>query len=79
MQAERDYLGHGKQREDQFNTMKDMILNEKTLESEPRFQFSWLNISKDVITKNIKKSIRSTVSEKRTIDGYSTLPFGFED
>ena len=41
-----------------FNTMKDMILNNKTLESEPRFQFSWQNISKDVITKNIKKSLK---------------------
>ena len=64
---------------DNFETMKSMILNNKTLESEPRFQFSWQNISKDVITKHIKKSIRSTVSEKRAIDGYSTLPFGFED
>jgi hypothetical protein len=61
-----------------FQTMKDMILNNKSLESEPRFTFSWLNISKDVITKHIKKSIRSTVSEKRTIDGYDTLPYGFE-
>ena len=55
-----------------------MILNNKTLESEPRFTFSWLNISKDVITKHIKKSIKSTVPEKRSIDGFDTVPFGFE-
>ena len=61
-----------------FETMKDMILNNKSLESEPRFTFSWLNISKDVITKHIKKSIKSTVSEKRSIDGFDTVPFGFE-
>jgi len=62
-----------------FETMKDMILNNKSLISEPRFTFSWLNVSKDVITKHIKKSVRSTVSEKRSIDGYSTLPFGYEE
>ena len=33
--------------------------------------------TKDVRTKYIAKSLRSTISEKRMIDGYDTLPIGF--
>jgi G:T-mismatch repair DNA endonuclease (very short patch repair protein) len=48
------------------------------IESEKRFQFKWDTLSKDIITQYISKSIKSTVKEKRTIDGFNTLPFGFE-
>jgi hypothetical protein len=58
--------------------MKDMILNNTEIQSEPRFQFRWDAVSKDVITKHIGRSIRSTIKEKRTIDGYDSLPFGYE-
>ena len=57
--------------------MEEMVLNDKTIESEKRFQFRWTNDTKDIITVDIGKSIKSTISEKRTIDGYDTLPFGW--
>ena len=55
-----------------------MVLNDKTIESEKRFQFRWNNNTKDIVTVNIGKSIRSTISEKRDINGYETLPFGYQ-
>ena len=61
-----------------FETMKDMILNNKTIESEKRYQFRWDNRSKDIITTFISRSIKSTICEKRTVNGYDTLPFGFQ-
>ena len=60
-----------------FETMKDMVLNNKELKSMERHQFKWDNQTKDIVTKYIARSIKSTVKEKRTIDGYDTLPFGY--
>ena len=62
-----------------FESMKDMILNDKSIETAKRFQFSWDGKTKDVITKFIGRSIKSTVKEKRDIVGYDTLPFGYSD
>ena len=42
-----------------------------------RFTFAWIQSTKEVVTKFISKSIRSTVSSKRTVVGYETRPFGF--
>ena len=61
-----------------FETMKNMVLNDNTIESEERFQFRWQNDTKDIVTVNIGRSIRSTISEKRTVIGYDTLPFGYQ-
>ena len=61
-----------------FETMKDMILNDKNITSEKRYQFRWSNETKDITTAFIGKSIRSTIGEKRGIDGYDTLPFGYQ-
>ena len=60
-----------------FETMIDMVLNNKSIKSEERHQFKWDKKSKDIITKYIGRSIKSTMNEKRTIDGYDSLPFGF--
>jgi hypothetical protein len=60
-----------------FETMKSMVLNQETLLTIPRFTFAWENVSKDVITKFIARSVRSTIGEKRTIDGYDTVPYGY--
>ena len=58
--------------------MKEMVLNGKTIDSEERFQFRWNNNTKGIVTVNIGKSIRSTISEKkREVVGYNTLPFGY--
>ena len=61
-----------------FETMKDMILKDKNITSEKRYQFRWSNETKDITTVFIGKSIRSTIGEKRNINGYDTLPFGYQ-
>jgi hypothetical protein len=60
-----------------FKTIKDMVLNNKTLDSEKRFQFKWGDQTKDITTRYISRSIKSTIKEKRNINGYDTLPFGY--
>jgi len=60
-----------------FDTMRDMVLNDTTIDSKKRFQFKWDTKTKDIITHHIARSIKSTVKEKRTIDGVDTKPFGW--
>jgi hypothetical protein len=55
----------------------DQMPNLNHIETKERFSFRWEN--KQVITKFISKSIRPTISEKRLINGYSTLPYGFKN
>jgi hypothetical protein len=52
------------------------ILVPSEIESVERFQFSWEK-DKSVITKFIKKSIKSTVNDKRMVSGYDTYPYGY--
>jgi hypothetical protein len=49
----------------------------RQIKSKERLQFKWDSQSKDIITQHISRSIRSTINEKRTIDGLDTLPFGW--
>jgi hypothetical protein len=58
--------------------MRDMVLNNTSIKSEERYTFRWLAKTKEVVTQFISRSIRSTVNSKRTIVGYETLPFGYE-
>ena len=60
-----------------FDTMRDMVLNGTGIESKKRFQFKWDTKTKDIITNNVSRSIKSTIKEKRIIDGYDTKPFGW--
>jgi len=67
-----------------YDRFKEMALNNKDMPSEiesvKRFQFSWESGSsgyREIITKFTKKSIKSTVNDKRDIHGYDTLPFGY--
>ena len=60
-----------------FDTMRDMVLNTTKIQSKERFQFKWDAQTKDIVTTHISRSIRSTINEKRTIDGLDTLPFGW--
>ena len=60
-----------------FEAVRDMVLNDGIIETKERFNFRWDNNTKDVRTIYIGKSLRSTVCEKRVIDGYDTKPFGF--
>ena len=72
------------------STFKQMVLNQKVfkttplpwdpilkIETIPRFTFAWTAVSKDVITKHIGRSVRSTIGEKRLVDGFDTVPFGY--
>ena len=45
---------------------------ERQIQTKERFQFKWDTQSKDIITTHISRSIRSTINEKRTIDGLDT-------
>ena len=60
-----------------LDEIKELGINNLELNSKPRHQFKWNTQTKDIITNNIKRSIKSTVKEKRVIDGFNTLPFGF--
>jgi hypothetical protein len=60
-----------------MDDMKERSINDLGMESKLRHQFKWETCSKDIITKNIKRSIKSTIKEKRTVDGFDTKPFGF--
>jgi hypothetical protein len=51
----------------------------RQIQSKERFQFKWDSQTKDIITTHISRSIRSTINEKRTIDGVDTKPFGWVD
>ena len=62
-----------------FDSMKDMILNSQPIKTQKRFQFRWDTCSKDIVTHYISKSIKSTLKEKRLLDGYDSKPFGFEN
>ena len=62
-----------------FETMNYIVLNHPEIKSKERHQFKWDSNTKDIITKYISRSIKSTIKEKRTIDGFDTLPFGYEN
>ena len=61
-----------------FESVKHMVLNNKSLETKPRHQFKWDTKSKDIVTSYISRSVKSTIKEKRNIHGYDSTPFGFE-
>ena len=59
--------------------MKNMDLNHDPMQSEERCTFKWDTISKHIVTNYISRSVKSTICEKRTIVGYDSVPYGFED
>ena len=73
-----------------FETFKQMVLNQKVfkttplpwdpilkIETIPRFTFAWTAVSKYIITNHIGRSVRSTIGEKRLVDGFDTIPYGY--
>jgi hypothetical protein len=61
-----------------FETVMDVVLKGVQVESEKRFQFNWNNKTKDIETKYISRTVRTTTDTKRTVLGnHDTLPFGF--
>ena len=61
-----------------FNALVDMVLNCQKIETKPRHRFEWDSVTKEILTKQIPKSIKSTISEKRNVNGLDTYPFGYE-
>ena len=45
------------------------------IKSKERFQFKWDALAKDIITKHVSRSIKSTVKENRNIDGFDSKPW----
>ena len=62
-----------------FDTMRDMVLKNKPIKTEKRYQFRWDNNTKDIVTIFIDRSIQATIGEKRSVVGYDSLPFGFTE
>ena len=50
-----------------FDTMRDMFLNGGTIKSKKRFRFKWDTLTKDIITQNVSRNIKSTVKEKEIL------------
>jgi hypothetical protein len=63
-----------------YEDIRTMVLENKTLESEKRYMFSWNSHTKDIQTQYLSRSVRNTIDSKRmVVDGYDTRPFGFVD
>ena len=62
-----------------FDAMKEIVLDDRTIHTTERYQFKWDGVTKDIVTKFISRSIHSTMSEKRTNNGYDSVPYGFEE
>ena len=50
-----------------FETLRGMVLNTTSIKSEDRYAFKWDSKTKDVVTKFLSRSIRSTVSPKELL------------
>jgi len=61
-----------------FDAYRNMVLNHTPILTSKRHQFRWNDVTKDIITKYIDKSIRSTIGEKRKVVGYDSYPFGYK-
>ena len=47
-----------------FDTMRDMVLNDTRIESRKHFQFKWDTKTKDIVTNNASRSIKSPTIKK---------------
>ena len=62
-----------------FDNVRKIVLENKILESEKRYQFTWNKTTKDIETKYVSRSVQSTLDSKRIVlDNYDTRPFGYE-
>ena len=49
---------------------------QNNIKSEWRYQFAW--VDRNIITKWVRTSIKSTVNDKRCIRGFDTYPYGVD-
>ena len=61
-----------------FDTVRDMVLKNMTIESEKRYQFVWNQCTKDIETRYISRSVKSTFDSKRNVFGFDSLPLGYK-
>ena len=63
-----------------FDTVKEAVLNNTTITSEKRYQFSWNTKTKDIETKYMSRTFEGTIDSKRNVlPNNDTLPFGHQD
>ena len=55
-----------------------MVLEDKKIKSEKRYQFTWNQKTKDIETRYISRTVQATMDSKRVIVGNDTLPFGYD-
>ena len=60
-----------------FATMKDMVTNDKVIETKKRFSYRWHAKTMDVHTVYLSRDIRSTADSKRNVIGSETTPLGY--
>ena len=62
-----------------FDNFKKMVLDNGTLKSPERYSFAWNKTTKDIETKYISRTIKTTMDSKRIVlDNYDTVPFGYK-
>ena len=62
-----------------FDNVRKIVLENETLTSEKRYQFTWNKTTKDIETKYVSRSASSTIDSKRILlDNYDTLPMGYK-
>ena len=49
---------------------------QSNIKSEWRYQLAW--VDRSILTKWVRKSIKSTVNDKRMIHGFDTYPYNFD-
>ena len=63
-----------------YEDIRTMALENKTLESEKRCMFSGNSHTIDIQTQYLSRSVRNTIDSKRmVVENYDTRPFGFVD
>ena len=63
-----------------FDKVKEAVLNDTTITSEKRYQFSWNTKTKDIETKYMSRTFEGTIDSKRNVlPNNDTLPFGHQD
>ena len=62
-----------------FETMNNMIYNDRDIKSASRYQLCWCKQSQHVITRCTARSIHSTIGSKREVDRHVSKSCGSEE
>jgi hypothetical protein len=61
-----------------FESMKNMVLNNSTIKSSPIMKFNWDNKTKDMTTSYVARRINRTIETKRDLIDCTSYPVGYE-